>query len=185
MRLFSEAKLEALADLESVLRRRRYRKGEIIFHEDDPPGSLFLVKTGLVKVQLSSIDDKHITIAWVRPRNFFGTLSCVRDMPRPEAAVAIEATEALVLHRDDFRAFLSQHPETALAFIDLLAERWQSGLELLQDVAFREVPARLAKVLLRSTRGLPLFSPRTMTNLVSSHRARQSWPRWLAPRARA
>lgn len=152
MRLFSDAEPEALDDLIPLLKLRRYRKGETIFHEDDPPGSLFLVKSGLVKVQLNSNDDKHITIAWVRPHNFFGTLSCVKGMPRPEAAVALEPTETFVLDREDFRVFLQRHPETALVFIDLLAERWQSGLELLQDVAFREVPARLAKVLLRSTR---------------------------------
>lgn len=151
VRLFSGVELDALEDLLPLLRIRRYRKGETIFHEDDPPGSLFLIRTGLVKIQLSSSEDKRITIAWVRPHNFFGTLSCVRDLPRPEAAVALEPTEVYVLQREDFRAFLHQHPQAALMMVDLLAERWQSGLELLQDVAFREVPARLAKVLLRNT----------------------------------
>ncbi len=150
--LFANADTDSLTRLSYLLKLHRYRRGEIIFHEDDPPGSLFLVKSGLVKVQLSSSDDKHLTIAWVRPLNFFGTISSVRGVPRPEAAIALEPTEALVLQREDLRAFLQEHPETALVFIDLLAARWLAGLELLQDVAFREVPGRLAKILLRKGR---------------------------------
>jgi CRP-like cAMP-binding protein len=151
MRLFANVGQEHLRDLAGHLRMHRYRKGEVIFHEDDPPGSLFLVKKGIVKVQLLSRDGKRITIAWVRPLNFFGTLSCVSGMPRPESAVALEATEVLLLQRDQFQMFLRDHPEAAMDFIDLLAERWQSGLDLLQDVAFLGVPARLAKVLLGLT----------------------------------
>ena len=156
--LFAQAEPEALARLAPLLKLRRYRRGETVFHEDDPPGSLFLVKSGLVKVQLSSSEDKHLTIAWVRPLNFFGTISSVKGVPRPEAAVALEPTETLVLQREDLRAFLQEHPETALVFIDLLAARWQSGLELLQDVAFREVPGRLAKILLRKGRAASLLT---------------------------
>ena len=152
MPLFAHAEQDALVRLMPQLKLRRYRKGETIYHADDPPGSFFLLKSGLVKIQLSSNEDKHLTIAWVRPFNFFGTISSVKGVPRPEAAIALEPTETLVLQREDFRAFLQEHPETALVFMDLLAQRWQLNLELLHDVAFREVPGRLARVLLRKRR---------------------------------
>ncbi|HEU5402937.1 MAG TPA: Crp/Fnr family transcriptional regulator [Terriglobales bacterium] len=151
MRLFANVNRDYLREFACHLRAHRYERGEVIFHEDDPPGNLFLVKRGAVKVQLLSSDGKRITIAWVGALNFFGTLSCVRGMPRPESAVALTVTEVLLITREQFQAFLREHPETALVFIDLLAERWQSGLDLLQDVAFLEVPARLAKVLLGMT----------------------------------
>lgn len=148
MRLFanvSEADLYALA---SHLRHRSYRKGEVIFHQEDPPGSLFFLKKGVVKIQLASADGKRITIAWVRPGNIFGTISSVNDRPRPETAIAMEASEALLLQREHFQAFLRQHPESAMVMIEMLAERWQSALNLLQNVAFLDVPGRLAYVLL-------------------------------------
>ncbi len=151
MRLFANVNRDYLREFACHLRTHQYRRGEVIFHEDDPPGNLFLIKKGAVKVQLLSSDGKRITIAWVGSMNFFGTLSCVRGMPRPESAVALTATDVLLITREQFQAFLREHPETALVFIDLLAERWQSGLDLLQDVAFLEVPARLAKVLLGMT----------------------------------
>jgi len=148
MRLFAgvdERELEALA---AHLRHRSYRKGEVIFHQDDPPGSIYFVKKGVVKIQLASADGKRITIAWVRKGNFFGTIGSVKDGPRPESAVALEACDALLLQREHFQAFLKEHPESAMVLIEQLAQRWQSTLTLLQDVAFLDVPGRLAKVLL-------------------------------------
>jgi CRP/FNR family transcriptional regulator/CRP/FNR family cyclic AMP-dependent transcriptional regulator len=148
MRLFAgvdERELEALA---VHLRHRSYRKGEVIFHQDDPPGGIYFVKKGVVKIQLASADGKRITIAWVRPGNFFGTIGSVKDGPRPESAVALEACDALLLQREHFQAFLKEHPDSAMIMIEQLAQRWQGTLILLQDVAFLDVPGRLAKVLL-------------------------------------
>jgi CRP/FNR family transcriptional regulator/CRP/FNR family cyclic AMP-dependent transcriptional regulator len=148
MRLFANVDEADLYALASHLRHHTYRKGEVIFHQDDPPGSLFFVKSGVVKIQLTSADGKRITIAWVRRGNFFGTISSVNDKPRPETAIALEASEALLLQRDVFQAFLRQHPESAMVMVEMLAQRWQSALNLLQNVAFLDVPGRLAKVLL-------------------------------------
>jgi CRP/FNR family transcriptional regulator, cyclic AMP receptor protein len=148
MRLFANVDEADLQSLAAHLRHRSYRRGEVIFHQDDPPGSLFFVKSGIVKIQLTSADGKRITIAWVRPGNIFGTISSVNDRPRPETAVALEASEALLLQREHFQAFLKDHPDSAMVMIELLAERWQSALNLLQNVAFLDVPGRLAKVLL-------------------------------------
>jgi CRP/FNR family transcriptional regulator/CRP/FNR family cyclic AMP-dependent transcriptional regulator len=148
MRLFASVSEADLHGLASHLRYHSYRKGEVIFHQDDPPGSLFFLKSGVVKIQLTSADGKRLTIAWVRPGNFFGTISSVNDRPRPETAIALEASEALLLQREVFQAFLKEHPESAMVMVELLAGRWQSALDLLQNVAFMDVPGRLAKVLL-------------------------------------
>ena len=146
--MFAGIDPEVLSELATHLKRRTYRRGEVIYHREDPPGSLFIVSRGIVKMQLDSSVGKRLTIGWVAKGNFFGTISVFGEILRPENAVALEPCELFVLNRDAFRSFLRSHPAAGEAFMAIMAARWRHALERLHDVAFLDVQTRLAKTLL-------------------------------------
>jgi CRP-like cAMP-binding protein len=148
VRLFQNLSKPDIAELARSLRRRSYARGEIVYHQDDPPGSLFIIARGTIKMQASAPTGRQITISWMKEGNFFGTISLFSETARPENAIALEASDLLVLPREEYRALLSRHPEAIEAVLQVLSGRWRRALQRLCDMACLDVPSRIAKILL-------------------------------------
>jgi CRP/FNR family cyclic AMP-dependent transcriptional regulator len=146
--LFDGLEEEALAEIAARMRRRRFRRGEVVYHTEDLPGSVYVVLEGLLKLQLQSPSGKRLTMSWIRPGSFFGTISLLDGQERLADAVAIEPSELLVLNRDSFRELLRAYPRQAEALLEITAARWRNTLRRLAEQAFLDVPGRLAKTLL-------------------------------------
>ena len=81
------------------MRRRRFRRNEVIFHQGDPGDSLHVVASGAVKIVLPSAEGEEAIIATLRPGDFFGELALLDGAPRSATATALEPCETLVLPR--------------------------------------------------------------------------------------
>lgn len=146
--LFDSLPEEALAELTARVRRRRFRSGDIIFHRDDPGSTLYLLESGQVKVYVPTEEGRDIILAVLRPGQFFGELSLLDNKPRSASAQANEDTITLILEREDFFAFLREHPDISLRLLEVLAARLRQTDALLEDIAFLDIDGRLAKRLL-------------------------------------
>ena len=85
------------------MRRRRYRRNEVIFHQGDIGDSLQVVASGGVKIVLPSAEGDEAIIASLKPGDFFGELALLDGSPRSTTATALEPTETLALPRDQFQ----------------------------------------------------------------------------------
>jgi CRP-like cAMP-binding protein len=138
-----------LDELSGKLRRRRYRRGEVVFLRGDPGVNLCIVDTGRVKLTLTSESQgREVAFALMGPHDVFGELALLDGEPRSADAVAVEPTELLLLGRDDFLQFLRTHPDMALALLADLGRRLRRDLQTLQDATFLDVTARVAQVVL-------------------------------------
>src|SRR2546428_7158001 len=93
------------ADLDRVaklVRRRAFRKDEVIFRQEDPPGAVYLITSGRVKVFVVSPGGKESVLAYLSPPDSVGELGALSNLPRSVDAVAIEPTETLFFLREDF-----------------------------------------------------------------------------------
>jgi CRP-like cAMP-binding protein len=187
-RIFASLDAAEIAELARSLRRRTYKKGEVVYHQEDPPGSLFFVSKGIVKMQLVAPNGKHLTIAWIRPGSFFGTISFLQDNVRPENAVALEACDLYVLGREQFRSFLRQHPDVMEVLLEILASRWRGSIDRLRDLVFLDVPGRIAKLIVEfsqrpdetGSEGASLLGRLTQHELASlAATSRESVNKWL------
>ena len=146
--IFSDLDPQELLPLAAKMRPREYRRGEVIFHQDDPGDRLHIVVHGLVKVSIATEDGREMDLAAIHPGQCFGEMSLLDGSTRSATATAAEATQTLALFRDDFLGFLKDHPAVAGSIIALLAQRLRETNETLGDVVFLEVPTRVAKQLL-------------------------------------
>lgn len=177
---FSGVAPDHLEVLARSLQRRTVRAGKAIFRQDDPGSSLYVIESGVVKVQRTSPEGKEVILAILGPGDFFGELALLDGEPRSADAVAKEDTAVLVLERDDFIAFLDREPAVATKLLAALSRRLRRTDQLVQDAAFLDVPARLARALLQLAE-----SPEAATGLTQSELAamvgasRESVNRWL------
>src|SRR5215210_5711620 len=95
--LFAQLPPDALGALEERLRMRRYGKNDAVFFQGDPGMSLCIVRTGRVKLALSSPEGREIIIDLLGPGDVFGELALLDGEPRSADAVATEASELWLL----------------------------------------------------------------------------------------
>ena len=71
-------------------RRRRFAKGEVVFHEGDPADSLHLIDKGRAAVRLTTTQgDVHI-LRVIPSGGWFGELALVAAASRSATVVALE-----------------------------------------------------------------------------------------------
>ena len=95
--LFAQARPEVLAEVARALRRRRFRRNEVIFHQGDPGDSLHIIATGAVKIVLPSAEGEEAIIATLREGDFFGELALLDGAPHSATATALEPAETMML----------------------------------------------------------------------------------------
>jgi len=148
--LFGSADDAAIDTLVHVLKVRRFRRGETIFHQGDPGDALFVVDTGSVKVVLPSDEGAEPAIvAILGTGEFFGELAILDGASHSATIVAIEPTETLVLHRDAFLSLIDSDAGLRRALLASLAAEIRRLTGHVEDLHFLDLPGRLASRILR------------------------------------
>jgi CRP/FNR family cyclic AMP-dependent transcriptional regulator len=143
--LFAHVEEEGLRAIASQMRRRRFRRGEVIFHQDDVGDSLQVVVSGSVKIVLPSQEGDEAIIASLHRGDFFGELALLDGAPRSTTAAAVEATETLTLPREPFLALLADDPRIVRALLQTLAEELRRLTGHVEELHFLDL-VRLARV---------------------------------------
>jgi CRP/FNR family transcriptional regulator, cyclic AMP receptor protein len=150
--LFEHADTEILGEVAGRLRRRHFRRNEVIFHQGDPGDSLHVVNAGAVKIVLPSADGEEAIIATLRPGDFFGELSLLDGAPRSATAVALEPTDTLALPRDAFRDLLDHDAGLRDVLLTGLATELRRVTGQVEELHFLDLAGRLAMRLSRLAR---------------------------------
>jgi CRP-like cAMP-binding protein len=140
------------ASLESVgrgMRTRRFRRGEVIFHQGDPGDALFIVTSGAIKIMLPSDTGDEAILATLRAGDVFGELALLDGAPRSATATALESTETLILPRDRFRDLLATEPAIRDALLASLAGELRRLTNHVEELHFLDITGRLASRLAR------------------------------------
>ena len=111
--IFASLKEEQLQSLPGKLQPRSYQRGEVIFHEDDPADRMHIIVEGRVKISIASEDGRERDIALFQSGDCFGEMALLDGSNRSATATAVDATETMVLLRQDFLDFLGENPELA------------------------------------------------------------------------
>lgn len=152
---------DELTELGALTSFRRYRSGEFIFWEGDPPHRFYVVASGKVKIVKHSSLGKEIVLAFFGAGDMFGEVAVFESKPYPGSALAVSDTEILSIQRKDLLSFLADRPATALRIINVLGGRLREAQSRLRDLAGERVEQRVARTLLMLTARLGLTLPFT------------------------
>ncbi len=160
---------------------RKIRRGQTIFQKGDEGTSMMAVLSGRVRIGAVSADGKEVTLNMINSGEVFGEIALLDGKPRSADASATEETTLLVLERKVFQPFLAENQDLVLRLLAVLCDRLRKTSVALEEIALFDLPARLARVLLkladdygRSTgNGIRIdfkLSQRDLSNLVASTR---------------
>lgn len=142
--LFAEVPPDDLREVARHLRRRRFRRGEVIFHQGDPGDALHIVASGAVKILLPSAEGEEAIIATVHEGDFFGELALLDGAARSATAAAVEPTETLSLPRDTFLEEIGRSAGLRDALLRSLAGELRRLTGHVEELHFLDLTGRLA-----------------------------------------
>ena len=146
--LFRGLPAPALEQIAGLATQIRYRAGESVFRQGDPGNAIYAVVTGRIRISAGTADGREMSLNIMEPGDTFGEIALLDGGTRTATATATEPSELVSIRRDHFVGLLEREPRVALELLRLCGERlrWTSGL--VEDAAFLDAPARLAKRLL-------------------------------------
>jgi voltage-gated potassium channel len=105
--LFRTLDAARIAAVAGVLRARRAERGERLIRKGDAADSMYFIVSGDVEVDQENSAPKGRLSAG----DFFGEIALIADRTRTATISALVPCKLLVLHKDDFEAFMQSHPD--------------------------------------------------------------------------
>jgi len=141
--LFKRLEPHELEHLAEEVDQINYREGEVIFNEYDRGDALYIVEEGTVRIWVYDEDVKEVTLAELKPGDFFGELAVLDRGARSSSATALTHTHLHRLSSDDFQQFLMNHPDAAIDVICEIAQRMRQTNLLVTQRAARNINAEI------------------------------------------
>ncbi|MFC1965314.1 Crp/Fnr family transcriptional regulator [Chloroflexota bacterium] len=123
-------------------------RGEILVFEGEPDNALYFVVSGVMKAFKTSADGKEQILYLIRPGESFNEVPVFSGGPNLASAEAMGPVLLYVIKRSDLEVILREYPQVALNTIQVLSRRVQHLVSLIEDLSFRHVTGRVAKILL-------------------------------------
>jgi CRP-like cAMP-binding protein len=135
--------MEARTELLQLARRRRFARGEVVFHEGDPGDTLHLLAKGHAAVRVTTPLGDVATLLVLKPGNVFGELAVISPGPRNSTIVALDTMETLALHQEVFDELRERHPTIDRILVHALVAEVRRLSALVLDLAYLPVEKRV------------------------------------------
>lgn len=145
---FSGLSSDELGLVKKLVVEKQASRGELLVLEDDLPEMLYYVVSGAVKVFKTSTEGKEQIIGIARPGLTFNDVSVFDGGSNPASAAAMGPVVLYAISRDNMHFIVRDYPKVALNVATVLAGRVRHLLSLVEDLSFRHVIGRVAKILL-------------------------------------
>jgi small-conductance mechanosensitive channel len=117
---------EEMTMLAEDLSHHLYGRGEAICKQGDPGSTFYIIKSGLIGVNVKGAEGVEVEVARLKPGSYFGEMSLLTGDARTSTCTALEDSELLCLDRDTFGVLLQENPPIAQTMSEILAARSQA-----------------------------------------------------------
>jgi len=141
--------------LAALLPMRTYPAGALLFAPPSPVETLFILKTGRVRLFRISTDGRALTTSILGAGTIFGEMVLLGQRMYDNYAEALDDVTVCVVSRTCVTNNLMSDPRIATRVAQILGQRLLDMEQRLSDNVFKNVPQRVAAMLLRVATGTP------------------------------
>lgn len=142
--------VQALADVMSV---KHLSKGIIVFMDGDEATGFYVLFEGKIRIYKSSPEGKEYTIHIIKPNQFFAEVAIFQGKNYPADCMALEDSVVGYFPKDRFLQLIEKHPKISLKIIASLSRFLREYNQMVEELALKEVSARLARYILEKANG--------------------------------
>lgn len=126
----------------------RVKPGETFFTPMDLSETLFILQSGRVRIYRKAPGQREFTLAVFGSGTVFGEMALTAQRLRNAYAEALEPSTVSAMCRADLERLILSKPQVGLQLAHLLGERLLRYETRLESLGLKEVPARLAGLIL-------------------------------------
>jgi CRP/FNR family cyclic AMP-dependent transcriptional regulator len=125
---------------------RNVQGGDIVHIPGDASEIIYLLLAGRIRLY-GMVGEQELTFDIIRASTMFGVASLM-ERTQDEYAQALEPSRVGLLSLNTFWHLVRQNPEVNARLVKLLGDRLRLSRSRMADIALKEVPARLASLIL-------------------------------------
>ncbi|MBI1222226.1 MAG: cyclic nucleotide-binding domain-containing protein [Bacteroidetes bacterium] len=125
-----------------------YKKGQVIFYEDNLAQGVYCISSGVIKLVKSSEDGREQIIRFSQKGEFLGYRALIAEEPYVASAECVEDTVACFIPREAFLKVLAENPKVNSEMMRSLCHELGLADEKIASLAHKSVRERLAETLL-------------------------------------
>lgn len=114
--LFKDLTTFEVIKVNKATKARTYKSDEVVFREGAIGDSLYIVKSGSIRVTVTEEGREEKVLAILKPGDHFGEIALVDKRPRSATVIANEDSELIQIPAEDFNKLLDSDKEIALKF---------------------------------------------------------------------
>ncbi|MFE5321245.1 Crp/Fnr family transcriptional regulator [Paenibacillus sp. NPDC056579] len=141
--LFRHLDREELSRLEPVTPMQRIPKGTLIAAPHEENKLLFLIKSGTVRLYRVTESGKELTVDLLGAGHLFGEIGSFTTGSGGFYAETAEDSVICTIGKGQFEQLITERPQLALTFIEIVSSRLKEVEELLEQMAYGSVKRRL------------------------------------------
>lgn len=147
--VFQDLSADKVGEIDPSTTMTTCKPGRVFYGAEESGEVLFLLKKGRVQLYRLSPEGKKLVIAELGPGAIFGEMSLVGQGLHNTFAESMTECTLCVMSRQDVRRIIQANPAVAIRFMEAMAYRLREAEAKLEDLAFKDIPARLAGLLLK------------------------------------
>jgi len=128
---------------------QEYRKGQLIYSQDQPSTKFFLIIAGWVKVSRLTDDGKQVVVDIYQADEFFGESTFLGSQTYREQVTAVEETRLMTWDVSVVEDLMMKRPQLGIALLQILASRTTGFKARIESLAVDTIERRLARTLVR------------------------------------
>jgi CRP-like cAMP-binding protein len=137
-----------LARIEERLLECRCERGKVVFMEGGPCQGLYVVRSGRVRIFKVSAEGREQVLMVAGRGETFNEVPNFDGGTNPATAEALEPSVLYLLPKKDLLSIVETEPVVARAIMRVFASHLRHLTALVEDLSFRNVTSRVAKILL-------------------------------------
>jgi CRP/FNR family cyclic AMP-dependent transcriptional regulator len=149
--IFESLPKEEVTDIINDLLQRNgeinLQAGEVFYTPQQPHGKLFILTKGRVRIYKME-GSREFTLEMVDAGKVFGEVAFTPHRLRQSYARAIVPSVVFAMERAEVERLIEEKPQVGIRIISLLSERLHYYETRMEDVTLKEVPERLASLIL-------------------------------------
>lgn len=126
-----------------------FERGQTLYTPQEKSEWLFMLKKGRVRIYRVSPDGREFTLTVVNAGTVFGEMTLTAQRLEGAYAEAMEPSVICAMKRQDLERLVLEKPQVGLKMMRILSERLSAADNRMEDIALKEVPARLAAFILQ------------------------------------
>jgi CRP-like cAMP-binding protein len=145
--ILSDLSFQELEKVSALIYLKSFKRKKIIFLEDTPSGTVYMIKTGNVKTYKSMFDGREQIINILKAGDMLGFDSLYDDKYAYTAEV-IQDAELCCIQKRDLIDLLTHNPEVGLKFIKIMNRELNRAQERIRDLGVKDAREKVATLLL-------------------------------------